>query len=79
MRISKIVLLLVTLGSSQYLIADEAPSVPESCAKLIAALEACDKGPEGPFGTVRKTCKQTANSEYKCPLPVDEARKLLKK
>jgi hypothetical protein len=49
------------------------------CIKLIAALEACDKGSEGPLGSVRKSCIQSANTKYKCDMPVDEVRKLLKK
>jgi hypothetical protein len=79
MRITKIVLFLGILGACPYLLADEAPSVPEVCVKLLASLEACDRGPKGLFGSVRKVCKDTANSEYKCPLPVADIRKLLKK
>ena len=79
MRITKIVLFLGAMGTCQYLMADEAPSVPESCVKLLASLEACDKGPSGPFGSVRKYCKQTANTDYKCPFPVDEVRRLVKR
>lgn len=79
MRISKILLVTGAMVVSPYLAAEKANPVPGSCAKLIAALEACDKGPEGPFGAVRKTCKQSAKAKYKCDLPVNEVRRLLKK
>lgn len=78
MSFGKVSLVLLGLLGSSALYAATNDSVPESCAKLVAALEACDKGPEGPFGTVRKACKEKAKSDNKCDLPVNKVRKMLK-
>ena len=86
MRLSKKTVLLsgifavassVTAHAAEVTVAVPPPS--ESCVKLFAALESCDRGSKGPFGVVRKTCKDIANMKYKCAIPIDELRKLLEK
>ena len=77
MRVSKILLFTGIMATSPLLLAADKDSVPESCVKLVAALEACEKGPEGPFGTIRDACKSEARG-YKCDIPMEELRVLLK-
>ncbi len=78
MRRSKILLMVILSTVSSSLIAASG-SVPESCVKLVGALEACEAGSSGPFGSIRKACISTAKSEYKCDMPIDEVKKLIKK
>ena len=69
----------IALIYSQAALAEEkSDSAPESCIKLVAALEACDEGPSGPFGSLREACKTKAESEFACDLPIHEVRKLMK-
>lgn len=74
MRGLKILLAMVLISASSLLMAEEKKSMPEECAKLLGALEACDAGAEGPFGTIRKICKSAAESEFKCNIPIEALR-----
>ena len=77
MRVSKILLFTSIMVTSPLLLAAGKGSVPESCVKLVAALDACEKGPEGPFGAIRYACKSKAR-DYKCDIPMEELRILIK-
>jgi len=79
MRATGILLMLGVMMVNPARAAEETNTVPESCSKLVAALEACEKGPEGPFGAIRKTCEKNARKEYECNIPLHEVRRRLGK
>ena len=45
-----------------------APSIPEECTKLVAAIKACEKS----GGFMESGCKQAAKSKFNCPIALDK-------
>ncbi len=74
MRVSKKLLVMGLLMFSPFLV--NAKPMHKSCVKLASALEACEKGPKGLMGAIRKKCKNNAKDRYsRCNLPAAEVKR----
>ncbi|MCW8831666.1 MAG: hypothetical protein OQK32_09135 [Gammaproteobacteria bacterium] len=79
MHISKKIFVIGILMFSPFLVAAKKAPMHKSCVKLASALESCERGPKGPLGAIRKTCKSNAKDKYsRCNLPVKEIRRRLR-